>query len=248
MTSSIDRLQSSRAWTTAVIILSIWLIYGHVTGFEDQEFIKYCPVSTLIDTEIDGLLSYPVDLFDIEQYKELTRTQSLQSVLTQSQQLDDPSMALYNCSALIQTNAAPEGIYREYRVCSRRTHCPVHENMAEIATAWARQHHQKHSLCYLKEALHDYDSTIKVIVMGGSITRGSYTPGCCCDGEFNPKCRNISMHSDNMGFSNRDQLCWVCNGSLLMTLKPESMKLPCAIGLRGAIDHLPMESAAKSMD
>lgn len=143
--------------------------------------INYCPVSSLIDTQFDGILGYPIDLFDQKLYSSLRQPSDK---ITDSTYSED----YFRCtSTFMQSNNHGGTI----RTCSTLGQCPLQsENIKSMTenTSWPALH----SLCHLRQALHDPDATVNVFVLGGSVTTGTLTYGCCCDATLDAKCRSFS--------------------------------------------------------
>lgn len=137
--------------------------------------VNYCPASSIIDTAHDGILANAMDIFDPELYRNYTRQDPGYPV--------DPSL-VFNCTSS-QTSIM--------HACSSLTRCPLNARHIEIAANTDRNWTGKHSLCTLRRALHDPDSVINVVVLGGSVTYGVSAAGCCCNPAVDLKCSSTAM-------------------------------------------------------
>lgn len=128
----------------------------------------HCPASSLIRTLDDGIQSYPWDFFHI---------------------LTEPYFAVrFNCTV----NGMLGHKQVHWSTCSQDTKCPLTES--QVQNFMVRN--ATESLCpFANKVMHDQcanDEIIDVIVLGGSVTVGVGTVGCCC-GRQDQKCER---HSD----------------------------------------------------
>lgn len=115
---------------------------------------NFCPVSSIINTKVDQINSYPLDIFD---------SQHLETI---------PQDLVFNCSS------SDEDRTKRVHKCSPTASCPLtadHINSAQSRTQllW----NGTHSLCHLKESLDQPKDKIRVLVLGGSVTHGTATKG-----------------------------------------------------------------------
>lgn len=152
--------------------------------YSDNERIK-CPVSSLINTELEGIYSYPIDLFDSETYSNFGNSSYSTSYADQ----------VYNCTS---SEASYHKADWKMRPCSTLTRCPLMKQNILDSSAFSRKFIEpKHSFCKMRQTLHYPSETINVLVLGGSITHGSNTVGCCCnaDEHMDSKCASFDDHS-----------------------------------------------------
>ena len=161
--------------------------------------LKYCPVSALINTESNGVLGYPMDIFDppsFMNYKKALSHQSEKEKLTRQMLrsrrlyvIDEPDESdrdaillsnVYNCTST-------ESPFL-YHYCSSLTKCPLSKQSllasAEASNRWPILH----SFCYLREIMASMRNEVRIFVLGGSVTFGSAAHGCCCDKSLDIKC------------------------------------------------------------
>jgi hypothetical protein len=135
-----------------------------------KEARKYCPVSSLLDTEVDGILSYPVDIFDPELARRIEGTKD-EYILSQ----------LFNGTSTAHEN--------KYHMCSNIAKCPLNQESFKAAKNISLSYTYKHSLCQQKKDFGDFDSSTTLVVLGGSVTYGAASDGCCCSGKDDVKCK-----------------------------------------------------------
>lgn len=159
--------------------------YNYVTA---NEYTRdyYCPVSSIIDTKATSLYTYPMDLFDNQQYQQII----LQSI----ENSDDIRMNSYNCSSKGDYDMTTgEAIHLRY--CSNFTKCPLFkQNIFDARSPVVADY--RHSLCNLSRATNSIDSTIKLITLGGSLVIGHRSQGCHCFNSIDSKCNLQMSNSD----------------------------------------------------
>ena len=133
-------------------IYCILLIYVPISG--DNLF---CPASSIIDTSMDGTFAYPLDIFDHEQF-ESSKTSQYQDVI-------------YNCSSSDMDRLS------HIHKCSTRTQCPLTEEHIKVAKSRMLNWSTSHSFCEIRRKLRDPTETVRVVILGGSVTHGSATKG-----------------------------------------------------------------------
>lgn len=134
-------------------------------NYYSKQYSQYCPSSSLIDTYNDGIHGYPIDIFDKEFYQ----------VSMNSNLFND----VFRCET-------QEKKFKDH-ICSNKGKCPlVKQNIIDAlnVTSWTT----KTSLCHFQSQLHNSYATTNIFIMGGSVTLGTLTYGCCCSNEFEEKC------------------------------------------------------------
>jgi hypothetical protein len=163
-----------------------------------------CPVSNLINTPIDGYLPYPMDIFDPEQYDRINTSRankymskmsandgtgakkSMDDWLDEAEDKEDMSYELFKCTS------SEIKYFSIFHPCSKLTRCPVNKDMLKAAKKKSIDWKPKHSLCHFKRTLHFTDIVPgRVFVLGGSVTAGTMTGGCCCNGDYDKKCKSV---------------------------------------------------------
>lgn len=148
------------------------LLFHFVYMFGRVE-MQLCPVSSLIDTVTDNILGYPMDLFMPDQVHE-----------SSSSNID-----FYNCTSSEYPfhETKPYGYFRK---CSIKTKCPIEQQNLDDMNIY-KGYLAKHSLCHVKKNLEDSHSFTRIITLGGSVTAGADSYGCCCDFRFEKKCPEL---------------------------------------------------------
>lgn len=174
-------------------------IRRRTTGLLTSPDITYCPISAFsIDTRVSGLLGYPADVFDHELHdlfinstiNTLNSSESA-ALVAKLYGIDDEDVIaelaefpldnnFFRCKSSDRTNLIHN--------CSSLTRCPIRRDLLHAASQRMQNWSAYHSLCSLQEYLHDPAETINIFVLGGSVTDGAATFGCCCDHLLEPKC------------------------------------------------------------
>lgn len=131
-------------------------------GSSAFEGMNQCPVSSQLNPNINGILSYPIDLFDVKTYQIIMNHKN-------SIELNQ----LFNCTSSEDFSHEKNKIYQVFRFCSIKTTCPVH--MSNVIDAMSRTQTwlYQHSLCQIHKNFHNPLSKSRVIILGGSVTVGS---------------------------------------------------------------------------
>eukprot|EP01038_Epipyxis_sp_PR26KG_P006493 gene6493-8927_t len=129
--------------------------------------MKYCPVSQLINTSVDGLHPYPYDLYTISNMKydvDLIRCDS-----------HSKSASIHTCPLQLKE-------------------CPIQQENIEDAIYQTNYLHIKpYYLCALSSKLNDPNATIVILLFGGSVTCGHLAQGCTCNKEKEPLCKQFNL-------------------------------------------------------
>lgn len=140
--------------------------------------IEYlCASSLAVDTPNTGILSYPVDIFSHRSYNHSVSHQLLVNDHNNPFKL----RKTYNCSSLEEPMAfhqctisgqicpiAPENIVSALRVFDWK----VRPNICRLAYGKVNR----------------YSRASRIYVLGGSVTIGRYTQGCCCNNITDASC------------------------------------------------------------
>lgn len=140
-----------------------------------------CPVSSLLNPHVDGINSYPIDIFDITSFKEIQDKNTSGLISLDKELLND----LFRCQIWVYS---PPG--QPNRTCSSRTSCPVDITDIEKAQKKTKAWNYKHSLCRVREAIR-VGLPARVFITGGSVTSGHGTYGCCCNLQLDSKCPGL---------------------------------------------------------
>lgn len=152
----------------------------------DSHWNNYCSVSNIINTDINGILGYPLDLFDSD---------NLISVASEK---------IFNCSSSEGDRTAPRTIHQ----CSSDTNCPLaKQNLIDANPDYLNTWYPKHSLCDMRHAIQDEGREINVVILGGSVTGGAACWGCCCNIDFDEKCKAFFLME-------RNRYCLIDHGRL----------------------------------
>lgn len=149
----------------------------------------FCPASSLIRTEYDGIHGYPIDIFDPQLYDYLQLEKLLNTPSMNLDKVDifgrDGFSNVYKC--ISSSNIGNRKLKDQYsskshimNICSSSEYvnCPLYnQNILDALSAdninnWTA----KHSLCYFNKAIHDPDidgDPINVFILGGSVTTGT---------------------------------------------------------------------------
>lgn len=152
-----------------------------------------CPVASLINTSIDGLYSYPIDIFDINHYQLLNSTSHLYQC---SSNTEEPFPSKHYCSSSL-------------------TYCPISWNQL-ITSRYKSISYSKHSLWYIYNILTNQsinNETIRIIILGGSATLGMGNSGCCCDETLDIKCSNIRYNKQRCKSYQSEEYSITCQWS-----------------------------------
>lgn len=148
-----------------------------------------CPTSSLINTKFDQILDYPMDIFDKNQYESAGNYSNMDS-------------ALYNCTSSERDN-------NPWHKCSTQTTCPVSSQNVDVFVNKSISLWQGlHSLCNLQKVLLNPEEIINIVVLGGSVTAGSASFGCCCNKELDSKC--IPPADSKQKWCGRDDISYLC--------------------------------------
>lgn len=149
-----------------------------------------CPVSSLLHTSIDGIHTYPIDIFDKPLHSNFIKLAKHNKSLTE---------LIYKCSST-------EG-FQDHPIvhsCPEfKIRCPVFDKYVDIAMNKTKQWPSLHNLCSVYESFSDPSTTINVIIIGGSTTMGSFSQGCCCSQQLNSNCNISSNFIDEICYNNR---------------------------------------------
>lgn len=160
------------------------LSYDEIEKDIDNEILSYmksyCPVSSSFDTEFDSIYGYPMDIFDNLTY---------QSIITNTNNDLLLEEYFFNCTAIER--------YSKVHKCSTLTRCPVLKENIITATQRQKQWKISHSLCKIREKLKDPHEIVNLIILGGSVTAGSGSWGCCCIDTIDSKCFTYSNYGNN---------------------------------------------------
>lgn len=174
--------------TILILILLIFSVYYTVKSLIFNDFNNnsknLCPASNIIDTKNDGIYSYPIDVFDLTTYNQLKIQYEIKP--------DDSDLdKIYHHEEVFKCTSSEISNYVINHTCSTLTTCPIISEYIDIAVNKTSSWKYKHSLCQIRNALHDPDSIINIIVVGGSVSYGSASTGCCCDPILDTKCKTI---------------------------------------------------------
>jgi hypothetical protein len=156
-----------------VLILFYGIIYETSKRSYDEakvmegSYSSYCPVSSLLRSQLKYDLAYPIDIVD------------------PSNQPRIKAKDIWNCtSSEIQS-------MKVFHQCSRYSRCPISLSNIQAARNRSSSWHAKHSLCYWKQNHRSSNTTSlsNIIFLGGSVTMGAGAADCCCDGRIEPKCQ-----------------------------------------------------------
>eukprot|EP01041_Mallomonas_annulata_P004808 gene4808-9589_t len=140
-----------------------------------------CPISSLFhipDFKNPQIHSYPIDIF-----------------ARQSGQHPHNSQQQYICAAHDKSRT-------QRHICPEISICPIDfQNLIDANKSKKNKFKISTSFCKLFELLQDPSSTVHIIILGGSVTSGTYTGGCCCTHEFDKKCPH------NINPSHMDKSC-----------------------------------------
>eukprot|EP01041_Mallomonas_annulata_P004326 gene4326-8611_t len=147
-----------------IVVISLSIIFVVIVGEIPNPL---CPISSLLNSELfenPKIHSYPMDIFDTLSFK------------------NTPKTSLYNCTA--------HDNIKSKHYCSSSTKCPLHEqNIIDANKSFKLGHWNiTTSFCHLYNLLQYNTSEINVIILGGSVTSGMYTGGCCCLKSIDEKC------------------------------------------------------------
>lgn len=92
-----------------------------------------------------------------------------------------PSRSVYNCTGY---ESQPGQIHS----CSTEVPCVLTEENVKAAMRASKSWNVSTSFCKLHEELIRSTETVNVIVLGGSVTIGSWAMGCCCDRDVDSRC------------------------------------------------------------
>eukprot|EP00428_Durinskia_dybowskii_P061883 CAMPEP_0170373594 /NCGR_PEP_ID=MMETSP0117_2-20130122/10149_1 /TAXON_ID=400756 /ORGANISM="Durinskia baltica, Strain CSIRO CS-38" /LENGTH=422 /DNA_ID=CAMNT_0010628489 /DNA_START=46 /DNA_END=1310 /DNA_ORIENTATION=+ len=161
----------------------------------------YCPASSTISTDLNGLFSYPVDVFFPEVFKGIKGTAT--AVLCKSEN----APFNHTCTTSLQK-------------------CPITQDAVELATRRGRKSTPANSFCEFRDHLSNYDEVVNVIVFGGSLTVGHGTNGCYCDEAVDSRCKFKDFHANQ---EDVDKSAWgrnnYCRWSLHFVRGLRSMSL-----------------------
>lgn len=129
-----------------------------------NEHSSLCPVSLLLNSNNDGILGYPIELYD-------------------------PSLSFMKDDLFTCKSTETKDIYH----CSEKSKCPVIKQHIDDASSNIPNQQSLHSLCKFKENIgrSNPNTKSKVIILGGSMTIGTKAEGCCCSASLDQKCSHI---------------------------------------------------------
>lgn len=157
------------------IITIVSLSYNEIEDEIDTEILSYmksyCPVSSSFDTEFDSIHGYPIDIFDKNTYASIMSNTNNALLLEEY---------FFNCTSVER--------YDRKHKCSTLTRCPVTKNNIIAATRRQKSWDISHTFCKIREKFKEPQEVINFIVLGGSVTSGSGTWGCCCVKAIDNKC------------------------------------------------------------
>ncbi len=148
-----------------------------------------CPVSSSMHTKLDGLLTYPLDIFDVSQFNSLKKSRSVNS-----------NTNIFKCSS-----AGEKPFQLHY--CSSLTACPIKREQIQAATSRIPNWPVKTSFCKLRQHLADPTAEVRIIIVGGSVTVGTESGGCCCREKLEPRCAMFSSQVCPLISANDEQFC-----------------------------------------
>lgn len=161
-----------------------------------------CPVSSLLSQhassseEAPRYHSYPMDIFDPEQYSKLNSRDSHK---------------LYSC-------IGHEKVQYTRHNCSLWTRCPLRpQNILDAQRAvttntldtqgWST----KTSFCSAYSTLHNVAGAAgnhtRIVILGGSVTGGTYAGGCCCVKEVDRRCTLSAKINTICALDNQKGIC-----------------------------------------
>lgn len=125
----------------------------------DDSISFLCGSSSSIDTNHTAILSYPIDVFH-HKSSQFVRPLTFKSIST------------FNCSSTEQPT-------KFHRCSNSGEFCPVAiENI--VSSLNITQWKLRSNICRLNET-EKWKQTPRIIILGGSTTRGKHSQGCCCD-------------------------------------------------------------------
>lgn len=152
---------------------------------------ELCPVSKVVKSKQGILHSYPMDLFDPQQFN-----------------LMKDKSQFFHCESLMERIGKSNDPIIRY--CSNMTTCPIqHENIDDMLVNSPTN--AKHSLCSFKDSLKSQSG--RIFAIGGSVTLGGHTAGCQCNNMMqniipsNDNC--ISVDASNEYLSNLYSCPWI---------------------------------------
>lgn len=164
-----------------ILLLSIYL--------GNTEHLSYCPVSSSFNTEFDSKFGYPMDIFDKKAYEKLISDRNDKTL----------NEYVFNCSSIERNSIVHK--------CSTLTKCPIRENDVMNAIERTKSWNNFHNLCSIREKLHEPTEKINLIILGGSLTLGSGTWGCCCVKSIDKKCYDYGKYSKSFFFKDSAAYC-----------------------------------------
>ena len=157
-----------------ICLCFIQLFYCILVIADQEDSKKFCPASSLINTAVDGIFTYPIDVFDPKLYQSYLAKKSI-----------IPASQVYSCTAREKDET-------KVHVCSTAVACPVKKYHVMKSMQSKEDWGWKHSLCKARDAMETSGTFSKIIIAGGSVTRGSVSEGCCCSSEVDKKCDKVS--------------------------------------------------------
>eukprot|EP01041_Mallomonas_annulata_P001264 gene1264-2444_t len=144
-----------------IIICSVVLYAFDNSQALNLPILPLCPISSLFNVaefKNPQVHSYPIDLFNSE------------------------TPGIYSCGAHDKTRA-------QRHICAESSMCPVHHpNLVDADKSKRLRQNVSTSFCHIEKTLKNPQETVNIIILGGSVTAGIYTGGCCCTQEFDTKC------------------------------------------------------------
>ena len=150
-----------------------------------------CPVSSGFNTELDSKYGYPIDIFDKKLYEQLISNNNSNKIINEY---------IYNCSSIEKENSI---IHK----CSTLTKCPITENDVMNSIERSKSWKSYHKLCLIREKLIEPNDKINLIILGGSLTVGSGTWGCCCSKSIDKKCFDYGKYSKSYFYKDSAAYC-----------------------------------------
>ena len=174
--------------TTATLEKVVFVLTSTLHHVFAWEANKFCPVSSQTDPKLNGTYAYPLDIYDPDR---LTRLRSDRQ----------DAKSIYNCST-------PEWFQPGLvsHSCILEPFCPLTIENVMKSKEKTRNWPSSDAICDLKKALATPGAKVNVFFLGGSVTFGESTSGCCCKLRLVQKCNN-KEHNEMCDDYEGNELC-----------------------------------------